>query len=240
MDVISSLAIVAFAALIHASFQLSVSTLTLMSGHAIGKRTAHSKLLRLAGGFLLGAAAMITLLLSTSSFIASRLISQEISLIVWAISSGVLFALGISVWLFYFRPSAKGTALWLPRGLASFLADRSKRTQNSGEAFGLGLSSVIAEGLFLLGPICVSSFALIHLSPTWQLAGVALYTTIAMSSLIIVGGLIGSGHGLGTIQKWRESNKKFLQFAAGGGLLILGFYIYVQEVITVNVQAGGF
>lgn len=236
MDLLSSLAIVVFAALIHASFQLSVSTLTLMSGHAIGKRTSHLKLVRLAGGFLVGAAVMTTLLVSTSAFVASSLIGTETPVLVWSASSGILFALGISVWLFYFRKE-KGTTLWLPRGIASFLTERSKKTRNSSEAFNLGLGSIAAESLFLLGPVIVSSLALIHLSPVWQLAGVGIYTLVSMLSLLTVGALIGSGHGLGSIQKWRESNKKFLQFAAGGGLLVLGGYVYVEQVITVAVRA---
>jgi hypothetical protein len=239
MEIIGSLAIVVFAALIHASFQLSVSTLTLMSGHAIGKRTAHTKLVRLAGGFLIGAAVMTTLLLSTSAFIAGSLIGNETPAIIWAASSGVLLSLGISVWLFYFRRSSHGTTLWLPRSLAEFLRKRSKQTHSSGEAFGLGLSSVIAESLFILGPILVSSLALLHLSPTWQLAGVGLYTGISMLSLLTVCALIGSGRGLGMIQKWRETNKHFMQFAAGGGLLVLSFYIYVEEVVTSTVRATG-
>ncbi len=63
MDILSSLAIVAFAGLIHASFQLSVSMLSLMSGHAIGAKRSHAKLMRLIGGFILGAGVMTMLLL---------------------------------------------------------------------------------------------------------------------------------------------------------------------------------
>jgi hypothetical protein len=59
----------------------------------------------------------------------------------------------------------------------------------------------------------------------------ALYTVLSTLSSLIVWGFIGSGHALSRIQKWRESNKLFLQFAAGGGLLVLGFYVYVNEVI---------
>ena len=52
--IISSLAIVVFSALIHASFQLSVSVLTLLSGHSLGKQTARRKVLRLMNGFVCG------------------------------------------------------------------------------------------------------------------------------------------------------------------------------------------
>lgn len=237
MEHFSSLAIVIFAALIHASFQLSVSTLTLMSGHAIGKRTAQAKLLRFTGSFMAGVAVTTVLLVSTIAYLASQLLHDTTSPLVWSVVSGMLFTLGISVWLFYFPKGRKGTSLWLPRTMAEFLSKRSKKTHNSGEAFGLGLTSVIAEGLFLIGPITAASLALAALPPAWQLSGVIVYVVISMASLWVIGALISAGYGLGKIQKWREANKKFLQFIAGGGLIILSLYIYVERAVTAAVLA---
>jgi uncharacterized membrane protein (DUF485 family) len=34
------------------------------------------------------------------------------------------------------------------------------------------------------------------------------------------------------IQKWREHNKRFLQFAAGSALIVLGVYFYVDIFTT--------
>lgn len=237
---ISSLAIIAFAALIHASFQLSVSMLTLLSGHAIGSKTAHAKLLRLTGGFSLGVAVMTLLLLSFTALVLQQSFGREVPLLAWAVSCGLLLGLGIAVWAFYYRHE-KGTSLWLPRGMARYLSERTKATKHSAEAFGLGLSSVIAELLFILAPILIAALVLIQLEPVMQLVGIALYTFISLLSLLVVNGLIGSGHKLSRIQKWREDNKRFLQFAAGSGLLVLGFYVYVEQVVTVTAAAhGGF
>jgi len=237
MDIISSLAIVAFAALIHASFQLSVSMLTLLSGHAIGAKTGHMKLLRLTNGFLLGVALMTMLLLC---LVLQHSFGNQVPYLVWAIACGLVLGLGIAVWSFYYRKE-KGTSLWLPRGLARYLGERAKATKQSGEAFGLGLSSVIAELIFIFAPMAISSLVLIQLEPTMQLAGIALYTFVSLLSLLIVSGLIGSGHRLSRIQKWREDNKRFLQFASGSGLLILGFYVYVDQIVTATTLArGGF
>lgn len=238
MDIVSSLSIVIFAALIHASFQLSVSVLTLMSGHAIGAKRSHARLLGLTNGFIFGAGVMTTLLLSTTAFIVSHFFGTIIPSLAWAVVGGLLFGIGISVWVFYYRRE-KGTVLWLPRLFAGFLSERSKHTKSPGEAFGLGLTSVIAELLFVFGPILISSFALVHLPSNWQLIGVGIYLLVSLLSLLIVGSLIGSGHTLGGIQKWRESNKHFLQFAAGSGLLILSAYVFVEEVLTTTVTATG-
>jgi hypothetical protein len=208
---ISSLAIVAFAALIHASFQLSVSMLTLLSGHAIGAKTAHSKLLRLTNGFLLGVAVMTMLVISFIAFFFQHVFGTTVPLIAWAIACGLLLGLGVAVWAFYYRRE-QGTSLWLPRGVARYLSERT---------------------------MIISALILIRLEPIWQLAGVGIYTVISLLSLLIICGLIGSGHKLSRIQKWREDNKRFLQFSAGSGLLILGFYVYVDQVVSVTAFAFG-
>lgn len=238
MTLISSLAIIAFAALIHASFQLSVSVLTLMSGHAIGKRTAHSRILRLVTGFTVGVGVMTMLLVTFTAYLAANVFGVHLPMVLWALVCGVLVGVGISVWRFYYRPG-RGTTLWVPRTVALHLNERSKATKRSAEAFGLGLSTVTGEILFVAAPIIVSALVLIQLSPMWQLVGILLYTIISLSPLLIVGALIGSGHKLSHIQRWRETNKHFLQFAAGSGLLVLGAYVYVEQVITVTVTAAG-
>jgi hypothetical protein len=235
---ISSLAIIAFAALIHASFQLSVSVLTLLSSHAIGAKTKHTKLLRLTGGFVLGVTTMTLLLLTFSAFLLQHFFGSHVPLLAWAVCCGLLLGLGVAVWIFYYRKE-KGTSLWLPRSFARYLSNRTKATKQSAEAFGLGLSSVIAELLFILAPILISALVLIRLEPFWQLVGIFLYTFVSLLSLFIVNGLIGSGHKLSHIQKWRENNKRFLQFIAGSGLIVLGFYVYVDQVISVTAFAYG-
>ena len=237
---ISSLAIVALAALIHASFQLSVSVFTLLSGHAIGAKTAHKKVLRLTSGFLAGVLVMTMLIISSTAFLFQHFFNGIVPSLMWAISCGLLLGLGIAVWVFYYRPT-KGTSLWLPRGAARYLAVRSKATRDGVEAFSLGLTSVVAELLFIIAPIVVASLALINLPSLWQLIGIAIYTFISLLSLMVVYALVGSGHKLSGIQRWREDNKRFLQFAGGGALLVLGFYLYVDQVIATTALAhGGF
>jgi hypothetical protein len=235
---LNSFAIIAFAALIHTSFQLSVSMLTLMSGHAIGNKSSHAKLLRLTNMFSFGVALMTVLLLSVIAFVLQQYITAAIPPVVWASVCGLLIGLGVAVWAFYYRRTP-GTSLWLPRGMARYLSDRTKSTKQSAEAFSLGMSSVIAEFIFIFAPMTVSALALLQLDPGMQIVGVALYAFISLLSLLVVNGLIGSGHKLSRIQKWREDNKRFLQFAAGSGLLILGFYLYVDKIIAVSSLSNG-
>jgi hypothetical protein len=236
MDIISSLSVIAFAALIHASFQLSISVLTMLSGHAIIAKRSHAKLLRLTTSFIAGTKVMTLLLVSFFALVLIDIFGSNPPQLLWASTCGLLVGLGFAVWLFYYRRE-KGTSLWLPRSFASHLNDRSKATKTATEAFSLGLVSVISELLFLIGPLLIAALVLVGLPGPWQLVGLAIYTIVSTIPSLVIWGLIGGGHKLSQIQKWRESNKYFLQFAAGGGLLVLGFYVYVSEVIS--YVAGG-
>jgi hypothetical protein len=231
MDIPSSLAIVTLAALIHASFQLSVSVLTLLSGHAIGTKQSSGKILRLTFGFVSGAGVMTLLLVSFISLVLLHVFGPNTPQLIWAIVCGLLVGVGLAVWFFYYRRD-KGTTLWIPRDFARHLSERSKETKHTAEAFSLGLTSVVSELLFIAAPMIVSALVLIQLPGVWQLVGIAIYAVISILTLISISILIGSGHKLSSIQKWRESNKHFLQFAAGGALAILGFFVYVCKIVT--------
>lgn len=232
MDIPSSLAIVALAALIHASFQLSVSVFTSLSGHAIGAKRSQAKILRLSWGFIAGVGVMTLLVLSFISLLLLHSFSQTgIPLVVWAMACGLVFGIGIAVWLFYFRKE-KGTKLWIPRPMAEHLTNRSKATKHSVEAFSLGLTSVIGELVFIIPSMVVSALVLLELPSAWQLVGIAVYVLISLSGLLAVSSLIGSGHSISKIQKWREENKRFLQFAAGSALIALSFFVYISKVVA--------
>lgn len=238
-DTFTSFAIILLAAATHATFQLSISVLTLMSGHALGRKSAHARLLRLTGGFILGAIIMTVLLLTFSAFVLSVFLPATTPALVWAAGCGALFGVGVSVWLFYYKNKEHGTSLWIPRSFANYLGNRSKSSKVTAEAFGLGLTSVIAELLFIFAPIVIASLVLIRLPLDQQLIGIAAYSLVSLLPLLIVGSLIGSGHKLSRIQHWREANKSFLQFAAGTGLLVLGAYIYVEKIVVTTIYALG-
>lgn len=236
MDVMNSLAIISLAALIHASFQLSISVLTLLSGHTITTQHSQARLLRLTTSFVIGAVIMTLLLLSTTSLVLLNVFGTNPPYYVWASGCGLMFGVSLSIWIFYYRRE-KGTMIWIPRSMADYLTKRTKSTKLSAEAFGLGLSSVFGELLFIIAPIFIASLTIIQLPPIWQLIGLGAYTIISMLSLLIVWVLISSGYNLGKVQKWRESNKYFLQFAAGAGLFILGYFVYVNVILT-NLTGG--
>ena len=226
MDTFTSLAVVAFAALIHASFQLSVGVLTLLSGHALSAKKSRVRLLRLTTSYTVGAGVMTLLILSFVSLVLLRSFGSSVPLLVWALACGLGLGIGIAVWLFYYRRGSKGTELWIPRAFATHLHDRSKATHYGAEAFSLGLTSVIAELIFIVPSVMISALVLLELNGMWQLVGIAIYTVISLLGLLIAWSLIGSGHSLARIHKWRVENKRFLQITAGGALIVLGFFVY--------------
>lgn len=236
MNILDSFAIVAVAALIHASFQLSVSMLTLLSSHTIGARRSQTRLLSLTSSFTFGVFVTTALLVSTAALFTQAFYGGSDDVLPWIVTCGLLFGLGVAVWIFYYRRE-QGTTLWVPRQMARYLLERTKATKQTGEAFGLGMSSVMAELLFIFAPILVTGLVLAQLEPVWQMAGLALYTVLSLLPLLIVNALVSGGHKISRIQQWREQNKLFLQFVAGGGLVVLGFFLYVDRVLTPTVMA---
>lgn len=233
MDILSSLLAIGLAALIHGGFQLSVSVLTLLSGHAITAKRSQAKLLRLTTGFVVGAGTMTLLLLSFVCLLMIHTLHVEHLSVWWTVVIGATIAVGLAIWFFYYRKE-KGTTLWISRGLAKHLTERAKQTNRSAEAFGLGLVTVFMEILFIATPILISALLIVQLPAVWQLVGLAVYTLLSLTSLGVVWAIIGSGHNISRVQRWRERNKRFLQFAAGAGLIILAMYVYVDQVVAVQ------
>lgn len=238
---ISSLAIIIFAALIHASFQMSVSVLTLLSGHSIGKKTANSRVLRLMNGFNTGVLLLTTLLISTITYYLVIFINHinNTEQLAASIVCGLMIGLGIATWTFYYR-KGKGTALWIPRGFADYLNKRTKATKNSFEAFALGMTSVVAELIFIIGPSLAAALAIVTLpNPLTQIAGIILYALLSISPLLILTSLVSSGRSVASLQKWREEHKRFLQFSSGGSLLILSAFLFVDRVVGLISYGNG-
>lgn len=232
MQIYEISAIIFLAAAVHASFGLSVSMLSVMSGHALGKRTAARRVLNLSAAFALGVMTMIMLVVSLLALLATNLFPAGPPQLVWSAVCGLMVGLGVAVWVFYYRRKQKGTVLWLPRSMAGYLSRRSRATKDPAEAFGLGLSSVVAELLFTLAPMLLTALLLVRLDTPLQIVGLALYSLVAALPLLVITMLVGGGHSLGKIQRWREQNKRFLQFVAGSSLIILGGVLYVDTIMS--------
>lgn len=228
--ILTALAIVGLSALIHASFQLGASVLTLLSGHSLSVKRSQFRIFRLTSSFVFGAAVTTLLLISFFALIFSYITTAENTILLWSIVSGLAIGVGFAVWFTYYRPGP-GTSLWVPRGLAHFLSDRSAATKRSAESFSLGVTSVLGEILFIVAPLVVAAYALVHLPTFWQVISLLVYTLVSLSSLLAVWWISLRKHKLSRIQSWREKNKTFLQYCAASGLVILGGFTFVYEAL---------
>jgi hypothetical protein len=238
MDYATPLSIIALAGLIHASFQAGVSMILLLNGHSLIAKHSSRRTLGLAASFSGGAFVMTMLIVSFIAFAATRMWPQGLPIWLWNITFSLLLGLGTVVWACYYRHNCDGTTLWLPRAMARFLSDRTKATHDGAEAFSLGLTAVLAEFLFVVPTAMAAALTMTLLPASWQGPGVLLYSLLASLGLGIVVVLLGGGHHIGTIQRWRESHKRFLQFVAGAGLIILGFFIYSNYVLMPVLNGG--
>ena len=181
--------------------------------------------------FTLGAMTMTTLLLCSLAYLTYVFFGTLIPILAWSVVCGLMAGVGVAVWVFYYRKQG-GTALWLPRSFARMIHGRIKATEFGSEAYSLGLTSVLIEILFTLAPLTAAAFALVQLPYHYQIVGIIIYVVTSVFPLFMVTLMVGGGKKLSRIQKWREQNKRFIQFAAGSALFVLGFFIYANEVVT--------
>ncbi len=216
-------------AITHATFQLGVSVLTLLSGHSLGRKRSLRRLFMLNLAYVTGSFVMTMLLLGALLTVAFTYM-YEIEPHAWMIFVVVSCIIAAGIMTRYYR-RGKGTVLWLPRSAANYLADRARRTKNVFEAGILGGAAVLAELPFTIVPLmCAAYLMMVFIAPVNHLAIMSTYSLIVVSPLILITVLIAGGHRLSTIQRWREENKSFLQYAAATLLLAIALYVAIFYV----------
>lgn len=221
----SALILLGGLALVHATFQLGVSVLTLLSGHSLGRRSSLRRLLRLNSAYIIGAWAMQLLVLGATTYVIFVLIPVESY--VWPVLVAWSCLAALLVVATYYR-RGPGTVLWLPRSAANYLTSRAKATKNVFEAAVLGGITVLGELPLTLVIVASVGYLLMRfVVPSDHMFMMALYSFVVTLPLIVITVLLAGGHRLSTIQRWRESNKTFLQYAAAAGLLASALYMLV-------------
>jgi cytochrome c biogenesis protein CcdA len=222
-NTLNILVVVGALALLHGSFQLGVSVLSLLSGHALGRKTSHQRVMRLGAWYILGAFATISVIILAIAYKYSALnVSDDV---LWPAATAFSVLVGILVLLFYYKKRSK--LLWLPAPIAEYLLNRTKKTKSGVEAAALGIMTVVAELPFILAPMLLTVLVLCQHTQSFALLAYTLYALVACLPLLVVLALIGGGHKVSRIQKWRDHNKGFLQFVSGAGLIVLAVYAFV-------------
>ena len=223
--------LVAFLAVLHASFQLATSVLTLISGHSLMHERAKHRLLILNIAYIIGVISMTSLVITGLSAAAVLWLPLEYLHTAWLVLITAALVVGVLVMTTYYR-RGKGTRLWIPRSFALYLEDRAKKTKNVVEAGALGIISVVAElpftaVLMAMTALVLASFVMLEdFVPI-----IALYCIVATLPLVTMTILLAGGHKLSRIQRWRENSKLFLQYAAGAGMFAAAVYAWVNFVL---------
>lgn len=224
--------LIAFLAIIHMAFQLGTSVLTLLSGHSLTHRRALHRLGILNLAFIIGVFGTTMLILTLLTSLAVLWIDPSIYTATWLVLFGLAIVVAMLIMVVYYR-DGKGTRLWVPRSFASYLTTRAKKTKNGIEALALGVISAIAELPFTGVLLLIAAMTLSTMSSLdSHLLLITIYTLASIMPLVVITILLAGGHRLSTIQRWRESSKTFLQYAAGIGLLVASLFILVFFIIV--------
>ena len=204
MEVYISLGIIILGGLVTASLQLPLGTLLLLY-HASLSKNIRAKTKRLASSFIAGSTLMNFLLLGTTLFLV--LVLSPIGMLphlAHIILSGLLIALGIVAWFFYYRRKGS-TELWVPRHLARYISSRAKSTNDTSEAFSL--------------------------DTIYQAIGLIIFTFFGALPLLVLRIFIRKGRNVAEVQRWRIRNKNFFRFFTGAGFIILAAFIFAFVIL---------
>ncbi|MBR3204344.1 hypothetical protein IKF81_01525 [Candidatus Saccharibacteria bacterium] len=229
-----SLGIVLLSGLLVASLQLPLGTFLLLF-HSSMSKNIPKKTKTLASSFISGATIMFFFLLCSACFLISAIsFSGTLSIGSLLVILGILIALAIISFLFYYRRKGS-TELWLPRKVSRFINSRAKHTSDNSEAFSLGLFVVFAEQIFTLPLVILSANEILKLDKVYQTVAIVIFTLLSVLPLLIMRFIIRKGKNLADIQRWRLKYKNFFRLFSGSGYLILAIFLFAFQILGVNL-----
>ncbi len=230
MEMIVPFSEVFLAAVVHATLQLQLGTLLLLYHSSIGKHVK-KKTKYLVDSYISGVGTLVFLMLAAMIFVLDRYFEKSLYIEEIVIVSGMLVALAIAVWAFYYR-RGKSTELWLPRSVARFIDKRAKETNNNTEAFSLGMLTSLAEMPFTLVLLFVAANSIMKLPFLYQILAVAVYTIITIIPPTVMRLAIRRGQTVVDVQRWRVKHKMFFRILSGVGFVVLGCFLFTFEVLS--------
>ena len=201
MEMIVPFSEVFLAAVIHATLQLSLGALLLLYHASLGKHV-RKKTRFLVDSYISGMGMLVFLGLAATIFVLDRYFEKPLYIEELVIVVGMLVALAIATWFFYYR-RGKSTELWLPRSVARFIDKRAKTTNSNTEAFSLGVLTSLAEMPFTIVLFVVAANSILVLPHLYQILAVAMYTIITIVPPIVLRFAIRKGQTVVDIQRWR-------------------------------------
>ena len=213
--------------LILMSLQLIPGIFALVSHYAFGKYS-NKKASDLALFFIIGVeiAFAITMLLIYLILTAIYSTIYNIDILIWIIC-GILVALGIITFFFYYR-KGDGSKLFIPRSFAKNIDLRARSVKTRSDAFVMGVLAPFPELIFTLPLYIIATICIMEVGETAiiraGLVSLFVFFTIIPNLLYY---LISSHHNLATYIKFRFKNKTFFRIFISILYFILAIFIMI-------------
>ena len=234
MSVFISLGIVILSMLVMASLQLTPGVFALFYHYALGQ-FSKAKASYLSLFFILGAE-IITTCLYLSIFYLTCIfffdnLHPETTILFWAIA-GILIALGIVSFFFYFRRGS-GTKLFIPRKYAKALDLSAKSVKTRSDAFMLGALAGTCELIFTLPLYIVTCIEIMRMGSEGFASNfrTVLYILTPVIPLFFSRWKYQSGLNLADIQKSRTHDKVFTRFILAFSYILIAVLIICFRTI---------
>ena len=230
MSDIVCIATMILAGITQASLQLGLGGLILLYHNSMAKHR-RKKTRFLARHYIYGSCAISFLMVCTLCFIIGNFFGGALVTEWLVICIGIFAACAMIMWLFYYRKGKKSTELWLPRPFTRFIQKKARTTNDTIEAFSLGLLSSFAEMPFSLAIYFVVANCILHLSGNLQVVAAVAYAVFTALPLIVLKFKIKNGQNAVEAQKWRVKNKAFSKVVSGSAFMLLAVFVLAYWVM---------
>jgi len=216
-----------------ASLGLNLSSVAMMSGHALSQKTALSRLRQLIRGFLLGVVVANLLLLSTvilfiakSPFVMNTGSGFVANYRVWPLA---IIGLVIQILIMAFCKILKNQLVnpWAPEAVRTYLRKRCIKTNSIIEAINLGIMSVLANFWLLFLPLSLLAITMLN---QLEIAHVVLFALASGIPSFIITLTVTQQVKISQIHLFLIKHANFLQFVSFFSLIILGMIIFCFKV----------
>ena len=216
-----------------ASLGLNLSSVAMMSGHALSQKTALSRLRQLIRGFLLGVVVANLLLLSTvilfiakSPFFMNTGSGFVANYHIWPLA---IIGLVIQILIMAFCKILNNQLVnpWAPEAVRTYLRKRCIKTNSIIEAINLGIMSVLANFWLLFLPLSLLAITMLN---QLEIAHVVLFALASGIPSFIIALTVTQQVKISQIHLFLIKHANFLQFVSFFSLIILGMIIFCFKV----------
>lgn len=212
-----------------ASLGLNLSSVAMMSGHALSQKTALRRLRQLIWGFLFGVIIATLLLLSTVVLFVSKsplVLNTGSGFVanyqIWRLTMiGLIVQSLVMLFCKILKPNLVNP--WAPESVRTYLRKRCIKTTSIIEAINLGLMSVLANFWLLLLPFGLLAIQLLGQLEITQLVIFALLSGLPT---LIIAIAVAQQVKISQIHLFLIKHANFLQFVSFFSLIILGIIIF--------------